>query len=402
MLPWVSLYNEADGTVLPCCHWMGPAMGSLRRSPPEELLNSQAVRRLRRDMLAGKPSSGCSYCYDSELTGGFSARKWANHRFAADQDLVESTREDGSLPKIRVRRLHVIFSNLCNFRCRMCSIERSSSWYEDALLIGDLKAGRFKHALWTPTDDLAGFLRILERRLPEVQVIQMVGGEPLLAAGHYRLLELLLERKLNHITLQYNTNFSTLTFRGKDVTCLWNQFKDVEVAASFDAMGRRGEYLRKGQDWGESVRNWRRARRECPRVKFSVAPVASLFNALHLPDFHREWIERGLIEPARFGLQILRSPSYYSMQALPPELKARVAERFMRHAKDYLRPLAAGRQPKDYLPSSLNFMMALNYMMAADRSSELATFRRVTAQLDGARGESFEAAFPELACLLDE
>ena len=402
MLPWIGLHNQADGDAFPCCYWSGSSMGTLRRSSPAQLLNADGLKRLRRDMLAAKPSAGCADCYANEAAGRLSLRKWANRRFSADRPLVESTRPDGSLPQPRLRYLHLAFSNHCNFRCRMCFPRWSTSWYPDDAA---LKRERGEHvprqATLTPTVAPEDFLRALEPHLPDVQLIRFVGGEPLLAKEHYNLLERLLELKLSRVKLLYDTNLSVLRFQDKDVAALWNRFEDVEVSVSFDATGRRGEYLRKGQDWDEAVKNWSRARRDSPRVRFGVAPTVSLFNALHIPDFHREWIDQGLVAPEAFNLKLLKEPRHYNVQALPPRLKERVAEKFAAHINKYLRPLrrAPGTEGS-FIPSVLNFTMVQDYMMAADLSRELPKFRNETMALDKIRGERFPEVFPELAELL--
>ena len=75
---------------------------------------------------------------------------------------------------------------------------------------------------------------------------------------HYKMLELLIEKNLTHVRLIYNTNFSELTYKKRDVLTMWKQFDSVSVGASLDGMGARGEYMRKGTVWNDIEDNRKR------------------------------------------------------------------------------------------------------------------------------------------------
>ena len=75
---------------------------------------------------------------------------------------------------------------------------------------------------------------------------------------HYRILKKLDERKMYHVRLKYNTNFSQMVFKKLDVMEIWNRFESVKIGASLDGMGKRGEYLRKGQSWEQVEENRKR------------------------------------------------------------------------------------------------------------------------------------------------
>ena len=391
-LPWIGLHNQSNGDVFPCCNWTGETLGTLRQSSLPRIMNAEPMKRLRRDMLAGKPNAGCSSCHDNERLGLFSLRGWANENFGANSALLKSTRGDGSLAEPRFRYLHLNFSNLCNLRCRTCSPRRSTAWYQDvAILMRERYGDVPKQIPLTPTQDPADFLRALEPHLTGLHTIQLAGGEPLLAKEHHELLERLVDLKLTHVRLLYNTNLSVLRYRNKDLTRLWSRFENVEFWVSFDASGRRGEYLRKGQRWNEAVANWRRLRRACPLARMNLAPVISLFNAAHIPDFHREWIEAGLIRPDDFHLHVLRAPRPYSIQAYPASMKERLLERFERHLS-YLGALT----PRPDAVAKV-FRGVMKFMTAADLGGELENFRKTTSELDRVRGEKLLDVFPELS-----
>lgn len=337
-------------------------------------------------MKAGKDVPACSNCIEVEDYGLYSMRQWANEEFAHRFPRVAATDEDGSLGAEKMSYIDVRYSNVCNFRCRTCSPYSSTRWHSEGKAMGMI-ADQAPRVI-TPGDLDAQ----LEALLPDLDMVTFAGGEPLIMEEHYRVLDRLIERKLFHVKLHYITNFSVTSYKGRDILELWNRFERVRVHASLDGMGERGEYLRKGQVWARVEDSAKRLSAACPRVEFNVASVLNAMNALHLPDFHRDWVEKGLIGRDRLYVNVLFNPAEYSVRVLPPRLKARVAERYAAHA-DFLRSRGHERNALDYQGASA-------FMLAKDETSLLPAFRRRTLQLDELRSESFGATFPEFAELL--
>ena len=263
-------------------------------------------------------------------------------------------------------------------------------WMADARALGlPLEGAPIKR----PYDDWKTLWRQLQPLLEEgLEEIRFGGGEPLVMDEHYRILDFLIARRLTHVRLRYNTNFSTLRFQGRDVIGLWSRFDDVEVAASLDGSGRRGEYLRKGLCWEAVEANREEMLRRCPDVKFSISATISIFNALHLPDFHREWGEKGYIARNDFSLNLLLDPAMYRMQVLPAALKQRVLELYQRHRESFLD--VDGSAAHD-------FAAAARSLQAQDCSNLLPGFVAMTRRLDQLRGENCCEIFPELAELFE-
>ena len=230
---------------------------------------------------------------------------------------------------------------------------------------------------------------LLEEGLEE---ILFAGGEPLIMEECCRILDILVERKLWDVRLRFVTNFSTLRFQGRDMIGLWSRFRNVQVAASLDGSGRRGEYLRHGLLWDTAVANREELLRRCPDVAFSIHATLSIFNALHLPDFHREWVEKGYIDLNGFGLNMLLGPEMYRAQVLPEALKRRVLESYRRHQESFLD--ADGSAARD-------FAAAASFLQEQDRSGLLPEFVAMTRRLDQLRREDCREVFPELAGLFE-
>ena len=382
--PWIHLHAYPTGEAYPCCHAeMKPGVvGNCRTQTLEQIWHGEPMQRLRDDMLNERPNPACTRCYEQEQSGFFSGRRSANkhhghHIKKLAQNPFEMTYWD------------IRFSNLCNLKCRSCGHIFSSQWYQDQARLagGDWKekntvlnyAGRTETDMWQQ----------LIPHLDYVEQIYFAGGEPLLMEEHYNILEELVKRERFDVRLIYNTNFTHTDLKGRSVFEYWKQFKSVAVGASLDASGARGEYIRKGTVWEHVERNRRDMLRICPQVDFYISPTLSIMNALHLPEFHRDWVEQGLIRAQDLNVNILQDPAYYRIDAAPAHYKQTLQAVFEKHL-DWLRP-------QDYLQrATVGFESAITFMNATDNSGLLDQFWSKTAQLDEIRKENIFDAIPEL------
>jgi MoaA/NifB/PqqE/SkfB family radical SAM enzyme len=385
--PWIHLHAYPTGEAYPCCHAeMGIGqVGNCRKNTLEKIWTDTPMQQLREDMLTETPNATCGRCYEQEQSGFFSGRKSANkhhghHIKKLDENPFEMTYWD------------IRFSNLCNLKCRSCGHIFSSQWYQDqARLVG----GKWKeqnsvlnYAGRTETD----MWQQLETHLDYVEQIYFAGGEPLLMEEHYRILEELVRRKRFDVRLIYNTNFTHTELKGKSVFEYWKQFDSVAVGASLDDSGTRGEYIRKGTDWAVVEQNRRDMLRICPEVDFYISPTLSIMNAWHLPDFHRDWTERGLIRAQDLNVNILQDPLYYRIDIAPAEYKEELSTRYLNHIMWLQDQDPLGR-------ATQGFESAITFMMATDNTHLIDTFWRKTHELDEIRKENIMEVIPELAAL---
>ena len=395
MAPWTQLHVLPTGEVFTCCMAAEPrdAIGNLRQGDTlETAWNSPAMRALRSNMLAERPSPSCHLCYKGEAVGQGSLRTAENLRMASHYDAVEATATDGNLERFAVPTLDIRFSNVCNLRCRICSAKLSSAWHADAVKLGVVAPAQ--PAVLTASEDPAVLLEQVLALLPGVERMHFAGGEPLMSEEHYVILERFPNERKREVQLTYNTNLSKLRFRHWDAVAFWREFPRVYMQASLDGMGARGEYMRKGQRWDEAVANRRRILAECPHIDFVVHATVSALNALHLPDFYRAWLEEGLIGPGGMQLNILHGPPYYNIRALPPGLKDRV-EGSYRALIAFLDSIGeAAASPRRDFEAVIRYMRADDWDLTEE-------FRERSAELDVVRGESLAATFPELAEWID-
>ena len=332
MAPWTHLHVWPDGKAFSCCVTpMDMPLGTTQGASLAQIWNSERQRELRLNMLSGKPSPGCTRCYEIEDSGGESYRHGINRSYGHHFPLVQETQPDGTVQTLNLALMDFRFSNLCNFKCRTCGPQLSSGWHGDIKALGRPVTGSPVIAI---SEHSPHVWEELVGHLERVESIYFAGGEPMLMREHWDVLDWLIAHGRTEVRLRYNTNFSSLGHGRHDAVERWRHFPNVTVCASLDGKGARGEYLRKGQRWDRTERNRERLRREAPHVKFLLHPTISLMNILHIPDFHRDWAERGLIGWSDISLNLLLSPEYYRAAKIaqgtrtrknrgPPRLSAR-------------------------------------------------------------------------------
>jgi len=385
--PWIHLHAYPTGEAYPCCHAeMAYPVGNARLKTLEEIYRDAPMRGLREDMLNERPNPACGRCYEQEESGFFSGRRSANKHHGHH---IKRINDD----QFRMSYWDIRFSNLCNLSCRSCGHIFSSSWYQDQAKLagGDWAdqnqtlnyAGRTSTDMW---DQLVPHLDYVEQ-------IYFAGGEPLLMAEHYNILDELERRGRFDVRLIYNTNFTQVKLKDRTVFDYWKRFKSVAVGASLDDQHDRAEYIRNGTRWPQVLANRAEMIETCPNVDFYISPTLSILNAWSLPDFHRQWSEVGLIRPQDLNVNILQDPAHYRIDIAPAEYKQRLIERYEEHLV-WLRPLDPLQR------ATVGFESAIRFLQAQDNTALIDTFWRRTRELDQMRGQDLLKTIPELAALV--
>ena len=387
MMPWVHMHLWPAGFTYPCC-MSDPdhPIGNTQTQSLQDIWNGDQMRQIRMNMLQGEPSKECRRCYELEENGMQTLRTSSINNFAEQHwQKVMDTSDDGSAGDVNMAYMDIRFSNLCNLKCRSCGPQFSSSWFEDhKQMYGELNHPKILKV----RDEMKSFMDELEPLLESVERVYWAGGEPLITDEHYRILDKWIEMGKRDVAMDYTTNFTQMRYKRKTAFEYWNAFDKVRVAASLDANHKRGEYLRKNMDWAQVVQNRRDMIEQCPQVYFEITPTVSVYNVLNLPDFHKEWIEEGLLDPQNIRINILLDPTYMRLSILPPEKKDKIRLRYLEHLK-YLDQFDNINHVKSDYESILNFIND-------DRSEEVKMFLFKTFKVDKLRQENVYNIFPEL------
>lgn len=416
-VPWLQIHTEPDGKVFPCCYYSFDSehhLGNWNDEKIIDIFHSDKWNSLRKDFLDGNKPSACKRCWKEEDAGIMSMRQRFNERYSNFpdytnqngynklQDITSETNSDGSVNNIKLATIDLIFNNLCNLKCRSCGPGLSTTWIPD-----EIKLGRAKY---TPVSLLTNetvthmkddLLKLVEMTDPYTE-IHFSGGEPMMQEDHYLFLKLLIDMGKTQVKIRYNTNLTTYTLKDYNAFELLKNFDNVFIVGSIDAMGREGEYIRKGFSWEGALEWIKTAREQLPKADYGISSVFSLLNCLAAVDLHRYMCENDLFKlddpilgTRNFGyyLNTLHGPPYLKTTLLTRELKDEVADKINKHIEWLIET-----QPHDFGRDVAidHWKNAITYMNSEDETNKIPEFYHETRLLDGIRNENFEEVFPHI------
>ena len=388
--PWIHLHTWPNEMVYPCCLTpMQYPVGNLSTESLEEVWNSDKMKQLRLNMISEKKSESCNRCYSFEEAGQRSMRNTLNERYVNHLPEVKHTKEDGTYEKLNLVYWDFRFSNICNFKCRMCGPQLSTGWYEDTKKI--YKTLPIDIPRETDPDEL---WKQIEPLFETVEEIYFAGGEPLIMEEHYRILKRLDEMKRYDVHIRYNSNMSQLTYKSMNVLDLWPKFKKVDMFASLDGSWDKGEFIRKGQDWGKFLINRKKMRDLAPNVNFLINYTVTVLNSFHAMDFHKEVFENKIIDNIDdFRLNFAVNPDHLCVQILTKNLKDQLKEKIEDYMQNYLKI-------NNSIAVTTEFQSYINFIYQDDKSKFISKFLDHMNTLDKIRKEETFNVFPELQSLL--
>jgi radical SAM protein with 4Fe4S-binding SPASM domain len=404
-LLWCHLHVNTHGNVQPCC--MAPfdtSLGNVNNTTFDNIWNGKKMRRARSALLRDKPLTSCTACYEKEKSSSWSLRKASILKYHDTvRENLKNTQVDGTSIDSKPVYWDIRFSNICNMRCRMCGHFSSSKWYADAQKLANeyenynYLGHKKDRAIINGVEDSTSLLDRLDEYLPHVKELYFAGGEPMLMEEHYRILKRLDELGLHDTFIRYNTNFLQLYYKDKSIVELWKKFTNVFCSISVDTYGKRAEILRKDTVWETIEQNMKLVKQEVPHVRINIAPTIQILNVFTVTDLHQQWCEKGWLGPNDMFLNILHTPDFYCIKALPQHLKEAAKNKLLNHLS-WLK-----ENYNDNLYSITNTISnTINFMMSEQLDEQwLHELIKHTAQLDNIRSESTSETFPELKYIWD-
>lgn len=279
MAPWTHTYLSPQTERRMCCASREPAQnfeqyidtksGTGRYIPItlDQHWNSEHMKSVRRRMMAGETLPECEVCNDKLLNTDV-YRSYFNqlfgHKYLQAREQTDATGYTTMKPVSWDYR----FSNLCNFKCRMCGDMLSSAWESEQRQHAMIDFTNPKNNWMRPevkieiekfqdTQVEQEFATAVEEH--RVEEVYWVGGEPLMYEQHWRYMQRIIELGDGpNVYARYNTNLSRINYRGinlfSDILC---RLRDWQICASIDGTGRIGEYIRSGLDFDQWLENIR-------------------------------------------------------------------------------------------------------------------------------------------------
>jgi organic radical activating enzyme len=387
ILPFVHFYTQADGEVKPCCIASGfDEKQSLRNNSISEIFNSTEYKKLRKDMMCGKKNKVCNVCYLKEDRGEYSPRQMFNSNTLWS---VPDVKKDYSVP-VEFQHIDIRFSNLCNFKCRMCNHGFSSNWFGDAKKIE--VDGEFPYLSDKNTKVLKASESIVDDIIPhlgKVKSFYFAGGEPLITPEHYKLLMWLYENVEDEIThlgthkalsIHYNTNLSVIKYDEDELIKYWNSFRKVQLAISVDGIGEIGEYQRTGFKHNVFVKNLHEIQKHADPISSTAHPdgfcysfqyTTTILNIEHIFDFIEFMLEYEFIETSEtIDFYYAWSPQWMGVNNLSDIDKNRITTLFNNRMGEI-----NSEKTKNELTAIINYMNG-------DRTYSINSVKNMIEQLD--------------------
>lgn len=374
ILPYVHFYTEPKGEVKPCCIAGGfDEPLNLKTMSIEETFNSPQMKQLRKDMEDGKRNKVCDVCYKREDATGHSPRVdvFNTNELWKKPEL----KEDYSVPS-DFQHIDIRFSNLCNFKCRMCNHDFSSHWYEDMKKVrpNGVRTTKVLKASETIVEDLIP-------HLSKVKSFYFAGGEPLIMPEHYKVLTYLHDNfpsvdffthespdpymnKID-ISIHYNTNLSVLKFDEKSLVDMWQAFKQIFLSISCDGIGNVGEYQRTGFNTEKFEENLKIIKKyfkptniqksEGFGLKYNFQYTTTSMNVYHIFDFIDYMMNKEHItESGQIDFYYAWSPNEVALSYLP-NLEKNKIEKFLNKNK-----VNYSEKTQTEIDSIINYMNSLD------------------------------------------
>jgi hypothetical protein len=280
MAPWTHTYLSPQTERRLCCasrepaqnfeQYIDTAAGTGRYIPVtlEQHWNSEHMQSVRRRMMAGETLPECDVCNSKLLnTDVYRSYFWGlfGHKY---NEAMQATTPDG-FTTMKPVSWDYRFSNLCNFKCRMCGDMLSSSWETEQRQHNMIDWANSKNNWMRPevkreitqfqdTQIEAEFAEAVEQH--RIEEIYWVGGEPLMYEQHWRYMKRIIELGDGpKLYARYNTNLSRVDYTGISLyRDLLANVRDWQICASIDGTGQIGEYIRTGLAWPVFLENFRR------------------------------------------------------------------------------------------------------------------------------------------------
>ena len=405
-----------SGQTTSCHHPLPHAIDVTELATNPKALHNTAQKKLERgQMQTGERPSGCEYCWKIEdmEKDSISDRVYKSVIYS-DADLERAYRTPSG-DDVDLQTLEIAFDRTCQFACSYCNPAFSTTWVKDigkngpyANLVSDGR-NHFTHThdssqlykfgtvnpyveafhKWWDTD--------LHRTLKELRI---TGGEPLMSAETWRLIEWFKTNKGKSKTrLAINSNLGT----DVDIDRLLEAVADVEVDlyTSNESMSLQAEYIRDGlvfDDWANNVE------RLLDSGQFRGLHVMATINALCLDslDSFLEMVYNWKLEYGQdsinFSLNILRFPSFQSPLVLPDDLRTQYKERLQQWHDEHIEGTFLHEYELNQLKRLIDYLDIVKtpHAGAAEQSVLQRDFKAFYTQYDVRRGKNFTETFPAL------
>lgn len=302
-----SVMIDQLGKVKPCCKYIGNFGHIDDYDNIQSILNSDHYLQLRSEHAAGNFTPGCSSCELSERRGYSSRRTRYDTRFSENDFLLD-----------------VSPGAYCNLKCRMCSIDNSTSWFSDwdtLIDMGVVSGGKSNSidVYSMPDSDVDKIIDFLHNTDYNIEV-EFKGGEPLMNPKTKSLFEKMANSpNSKRISIILITNG---TWKVDWLESLVPRFKKIVLNISADGVGNVYEYIR----GNSSKYTWLKFL-EVFEFYSKIKDLEILINfVVQNMNVHQMLEFSDAVSPCKITWIILQNPEYLSLNTVPESAKANIID----------------------------------------------------------------------------
>lgn len=335
-----------NGRTASCHHPLAHSIPLNSLDNPSNLHNTTVKKQARKEMLEGIRPTECGYCWRVEdLNDDNAISDRAYKSMIYDVNDIQQLK---SLPwdsDIDPKTMEICFDNLCNLNCSYCNSEFSSTW------ASDIKENGIYQNMITPggmtyhNDGKNGmpfgsknenniyvkkffewYNNSLRNSLTELRVS---GGEPTRSPDFWRLVE-----SFNNEKFQFAVNSNLIMDNDRlskliNVSTEFDKFK-FHVYTSCESYGKSAEFVRSNLKYDLWRQNLKTLQQSNPYIVTHVMMTVSALSVWTIPEFVED-IKKLREETSRnsyhLSVNILRFPSFQSVNILPVDIKNKLADK---------------------------------------------------------------------------
>ncbi len=310
--------------------------------------NSNRMKEIRKNMIAGKQTRDCRRCYQQEKNNFQSLRSTKGM-----ENFIKNTKADGTYTK-PASTMQIQMGNICNLKCKMCSQmyshmhgmetrdigKQDPEWLhwvqEQGANVNNWTNELGQKQEWYKNKNLK--YKLFKHISDNIVALNVIGGEPTLIPEFYELFEFCEEQNTLHkkdVTIVTNcTNTNNKLTRWLPKLNSWR------IWASVDGVAQRTEYIRYPSKWPvvlESL-NFYKDMLKYKNGTITLSSAVQLLNIDQLDDMIKWWIDwcGGELNDT-FGwtwLAVVWYPKICNPSIAPREWRLAVADKLSRFKFD--------------------------------------------------------------------
>lgn len=341
--PWFHVRLTYDGS-FESCSW---AKDSTRtRSFKQESLmqyyNSDQMKSLRQQLLAGESPDICSTCYYEESFGKLNGRIRQLNKSAIDtNNFVKTFRSSPHFKNFEYSfnnkgeadlapvELQIELGNTCNSACIMCRPEASSKLEQEFHKLHVINPQLFRQPekieSWTKDKKLVDRFVAELKEIPNIRYIHFLGGETLFEESFYTICEELIKQGLSKDIIVGTTTNGTIY--NERVQNLIKHFKQFHLGISIESAGALNDYIRWPGEIKEilpNIKNFLELRTIYPDLFISLRITPNIFSIFELDKLFEFMIDNKVIAES---CNILYRPECLRMELIPDDIRAEIKEK---------------------------------------------------------------------------